>query len=88
MQICVYLVQVAHGKSFFTKLQILRYRLLGINQYVIDPEREYTNLAKNVDGVVLKLGPTANTYINILALVIALLYSFISNKEFISKEIW
>ena len=54
------------GKSFFTKLQILRYRLLGIEQYVIDPDREYTNLAQNVDGVVLKLGATANTYINIL----------------------
>ena len=56
---------MVHGKSFFTKLQILRYRLLGINQYVIDPEREYTKLAKNVDGVVLKLGPTANTYIKV-----------------------
>ena len=28
------------GKSFYTKLLILRYRLLGINQYIIDPERE------------------------------------------------
>lgn len=58
--------QADHGKSFFTKLQILRYRLLGIEQYVIDPDREYTNLAENVDGAVLKLGPTSNTYINIL----------------------
>ncbi len=66
MLICVFLGQVDHGKSFFTKLQILRYRLMGIEQYVIDPDREYTNLAQNVDGVVLKLGPTANTYINIL----------------------
>ena len=39
---------------------------MGIEQYVIDPEREYTNLVKNVDGVILKIGPTANTYINIL----------------------
>ncbi len=58
--------QADHGKSFFTKLQILRYRLLGIEQYVIDPDREYTNLAENVDGAVLKLGPTSNTYINVL----------------------
>lgn len=28
------------GKSFYTKLIILRYRLLGIEQYIIDPERE------------------------------------------------
>lgn len=57
---------VVPGKSFFTKLQILRYRLLGIDQYVIDPDREYTNLANSVDGAILKLGPTSNTYINVL----------------------
>ena len=66
MLICAFLEQADHGKSFFTKLQILRYRLLGIEQYVIDPDREYTNLAENVDGAVLKLGPTSNTYINVL----------------------
>ena len=54
------------GKSFYTKLMILRYRLLGIEQYVIDPEREYEKLARNVDGSILKIGPTSNTYINIL----------------------
>ena len=32
------------GKSFYIKLLILRYRLCGISQYVIDPDREYTNL--------------------------------------------
>ena len=66
MQICAFLEQVVLGKSFFTKLQILRYRLMGIEQYVIDPDREYGKLAENVDGVVLKLGPTANTFINVL----------------------
>ena len=35
------------GKSFFTKLLILRSRLFGIKQYVIDPEREYTNICKS-----------------------------------------
>ena len=29
------------GKSFFTKLQIIRNWLIGIEQFVIDPEREY-----------------------------------------------
>ena len=28
------------GKSFYTKLLIIRYRILGIKQYIIDPERE------------------------------------------------
>lgn len=54
------------GKSFYTKLMILRYRFLGIEQYVIDPEREYEKLALNLDGSIIKIGPTSNTYINIL----------------------
>ena len=66
MRICAFLEQVALGKSFFTKLMILRYRLLQIEQYVIDPEREYEKLAKNLNGTVLKIGPNSNTYINIL----------------------
>ena len=45
---------------------ILRYRFLGIEQYVIDPEREYEKLAKNLNGAILKIGPNSNTYINIL----------------------
>ena len=66
MLICVFLAQVVLGKSFFTKLQILRYRLMGIEQYVIDPDREYGNLAKNVDGIIFQLGATSKTYINVL----------------------
>ena len=53
------------GKSFYTKLIILRNRIFGISQYIIDPDREYTNLCKNVDGTLLKIGPCSNTYINI-----------------------
>ena len=55
-----------HGKSFYTKLIILRYRLFGIEQYVIDPEREYEKLAENLAGSILKIGPNSKTYINIL----------------------
>ena len=53
------------GKSFFTKLLIIRNRILGIEQYVIDPEREYDKLCENLDGVLLTIGPTSKTYINI-----------------------
>ena len=53
------------GKSFYTKLLIIRNRLFGIEQYVIDPEREYLSIAKALDGVVIKIGPTSNSYINI-----------------------
>lgn len=54
------------GKSFYTKLLILRNRLLGIEQFVIDPEREYVSIATSLGGTLLKIGPTANTYINVL----------------------
>lgn len=53
------------GKSFYTKLLILRYRLLGIEQYVIDPEREYNILGENLNATIIKLGPNFNNYINI-----------------------
>ena len=53
------------GKSFYTKLLILRYRLMGIEQYIIDPEREYNNLCNNLNGTLLKIGPGSNSYINI-----------------------
>ena len=54
------------GKSYFTKLLILRYKLLGIKQYIIDPDREYDKIAKKLKGIQIKIGPTSNTYINIL----------------------
>ncbi len=53
------------GKSFYIKLLILRYRLLGIEQYVIDPEREYNKIAESLDGTLIKLGPNSDTYLNI-----------------------
>ena len=53
------------GKSFYTKLLIIRNRLLGIEQYIIDPEREYENVCENLDGTLLKIGPTSETYVNI-----------------------
>lgn len=53
------------GKSFYTKLLILRYRLIGIEQYVIDPEREYINLAKELHGTQIRIGPSSNTFVNI-----------------------
>ncbi len=45
------------GKSFYTKLCILRYRLMGIEQYVIDSEKEYITLCHNLNGVVVKIRP-------------------------------
>ena len=53
------------GKSFYTKLLIIRNRIIGIEQYVIDPEREYQKLCNELKGVLLKIGPASKTYINI-----------------------
>ena len=66
MPICVFLELVGLGKSFYAKLLILRYAILDIQQYVIDPEREYTNIAKYLNGTILKIGANSNTYINVM----------------------
>ena len=63
--ICIFGTSGA-GKSFYTKLLILRYKLLGIKQYIIDPDREYGNICKELKGLFIKIGPTSETYINIL----------------------
>ena len=54
------------GKSFFTKLMIIRSSLFDIEQYVIDPDREYTSIAEELKGTIIKIGPSSNTYVNIL----------------------
>jgi len=63
--ICIFGTSGA-GKSFFTKLLVLRSRLFGIKQYIIDPEREYINICENLRGTLLKIGPTSNQFINIM----------------------
>ena len=63
--ICIFGTSGA-GKSFYTKLLILRYKLLGISQYIIDPEREYDNLCNELNGLNIKIGPNSETFINIL----------------------
>ena len=63
--ICIFGTSGA-GKSFFTKLLILRSRLIGIEQYIIDPEREYTNICTQLNGTLLKIGPSSKTYVNVL----------------------
>ena len=63
--ICIFGTSGA-GKSFYTKLLILRYHLLGIKQYIIDPDREYNYLCEKLKGTQIKIGPNSKTYINIL----------------------
>ena len=63
--ICIFGTSGA-GKSFYTKLLIFRYKLLGISQYIIDPEREYNHLCDTLKGTEIKIGPNSDTYINVL----------------------
>ncbi len=51
------------GKSYFIKLMINRNRFLNIQQFIIDPDREYICLCENLGGTILKLG--TNQRINV-----------------------
>jgi conjugal transfer ATP-binding protein TraC len=52
------------GKSFTSKVDILRNLAQGTQVIVIDPEREYENLAKSVGGTYINLSPTSEHHIN------------------------
>ena len=49
--------QSGSGKSYTTKVEILRQLMQGTKVIVIDPEREYKNLAESVKGTYIKLSP-------------------------------
>jgi len=51
------------GKSYFVKLMINRNRFLDINQFVIDPDREYKSLCTSLNGIYINFG--INQSINI-----------------------
>ncbi|MBQ9266843.1 MAG: ATP-binding protein [Clostridia bacterium] len=44
------------GKSYFVKLMIARNRYLNINQYIIDPDREYVGLCEKLGGTLIQFG--------------------------------
>ncbi len=52
------------GKSYSTKLEIIRSLMLGIDVLVIDPEDEYRRLSDAVGGTVLKISLNSNDSIN------------------------
>lgn len=52
----VVLARSGAGKSYFSKLQILRSLYRGIEVLVVDPESEYERLAEAVGGAVVRLG--------------------------------
>lgn len=52
------------GKSYFTKLLLLRTLLLGIEAIIIDPEDEYRAVCRAVDGQEVRLASTSAQHIN------------------------
>lgn len=56
--------QSGSGKSYASKVEILRQLMHGTKVIVIDPEREYKNLAESVNGTYVKLSAKSNEKIN------------------------
>ena len=56
--------QSGSGKSYTTKVEILRQLMLGTRIIVIDPEREYYNLANSVKGTYIKLSSQSDQRLN------------------------
>ena len=52
----VVLARTGSGKSFFTKLELLRSLYAGVEVAVIDPENEYTRLCAAAGGTHIRLG--------------------------------
>ncbi|MFA5386474.1 MAG: DUF87 domain-containing protein [Candidatus Paceibacterota bacterium] len=52
------------GKSYATKLEILRSLMLGVDVLVIDPENEYQKLAEAVGGSFINISLTSKNSIN------------------------
>ncbi len=56
--------QSGSGKSFTAKVEILRQLMQGTKVIVIDPEREYKQLAESVSGAYIKLSAKSKEKIN------------------------
>jgi conjugal transfer ATP-binding protein TraC len=56
--------QSGSGKSYTTKVEILRQLMQGTKVIVIDPEREYKNLSSSVGGSYIKLSATSSDKVN------------------------
>lgn len=52
------------GKSYTTKLEILRSLMLGVQVIVIDPENEYQHLCEAAGGSFIKISLTSPNHIN------------------------
>jgi len=56
--------QSGSGKSYTAKVEILRHLMQGTKVIIIDPEREYKQLAASVNGTYIKLSSSSKEKIN------------------------
>lgn len=56
------------GKSFFCKLEILRYLIQGVEIMVVDPENEYVYLTEAVGGSFFKVSLNSDNHLNLFDL--------------------
>ena len=54
------------GKSFLVKLMILRNRYMGVKQFVIDPDGEYSKVCNALEGVYITVNSMSKFSINIM----------------------
>ncbi|MDO8524771.1 MAG: DUF87 domain-containing protein [bacterium] len=56
------------GKSYFVKLEILRYLIQGVDIMVLDPENEYAYLTEAVGGSFFKVSLNSENHLNLFDL--------------------
>ncbi|MEW5805527.1 MAG: VirB4-like conjugal transfer ATPase, CD1110 family [Patescibacteria group bacterium] len=61
---CVIFAKSGAGKSYFTKLDIIRSLMTGTDILVIDPENEYEQLAKAFGGSFFKISIQSDDHLN------------------------
>lgn len=52
------------GKSYATKLRVIRSLIAGISSIIVDPENEYQRLCLQMGGQYIRLAPGSNQHIN------------------------
>jgi type IV secretory pathway VirB4 component len=60
----VVFAKAGSGKSYATKLEVLRSLMIGDEVIIIDPENEYENLANSVGGAFIKISLDSSNHIN------------------------
>ena len=60
----VVFAKAGSGKSYATKLEVLRSMMMGTDVIIVDPENEYQNLANAIGGSYFKISLTSPSHVN------------------------